>query len=65
MVLEEIPSNILPALAAVVIIELVLKGFALWFSARAKQKFWFVALIIFNTMGILPAIYLLFFRRKL
>jgi hypothetical protein len=43
---------------------LAVKGWALWDSARAQRKAWFVCLLIFNTLGILPAIYLLFFRRK-
>jgi len=44
--------------------EFVLKAFALWHSARSRQLAWFVVLIIFNTAGILPIIYLLFFRKK-
>jgi hypothetical protein len=37
---------------------------ALWKSARGNQLIWFVCLGIFNTIGILPIIYLLFFRKK-
>jgi hypothetical protein len=43
---------------------IVLKGFALWYSARAGQKKWFVALILVNTAGILEIIYLVWFRPK-
>ncbi|TKJ17941.1 hypothetical protein CEE44_02955 [Candidatus Woesearchaeota archaeon B3_Woes] len=39
--------------------ELFWKGFALWYSARDKQKVWFVCILIFNTIGILPIVYLL------
>jgi hypothetical protein len=35
---------------------------ALWRSARAGQSVWFVVLLIVNTAGILPAIYLLLHR---
>ncbi len=42
-----------------VILDLVLKGFALWRSARKSQNWWFVALLVVNSLGILPAIYLL------
>jgi len=41
------------------IFELILKGFALYRAARNKQKYWFIAILIINTMGILPLIYLL------
>ena len=40
------------------------KGFALWYAARGSQKWWFIALLIVNTVGILEIIYLLFFRPK-
>lgn len=43
---------------------LILKGFALWFSSRSNKKLWFWILLITNTLGILPAIYLIFFRKK-
>lgn len=51
-------------IAIVGIFELVLKAFALWHSARGKQLAWYIFLLIFNTAGILPIIYLLFFRKK-
>lgn len=40
------------------------QGFALWYSARNKQKIWFVAMLVISSLGILPIIYLLFFRKK-
>jgi len=43
----------------VVIADLVLRGIALYKSARKGQTAWFVALLIINSMGILPIIYLL------
>lgn len=47
-----------------VIWTVVLKGFALWYAARAGQTWWFVALLIVNTVGILEIIYLIWFRPK-
>ncbi len=44
--------------------DLVWKGVALWKAARGNQRYWFVALIIVNSVGILPIIYLLFFQKK-
>ena len=45
-------------LFTVVAIELTLKGIALWKSAKNGQKYWFVALLVINSMGILPLFYL-------
>jgi hypothetical protein len=44
--------------------ELVWKGFALWKAARNNHIVWFVCIMIFNTVGILPIIYLLLNRTK-
>lgn len=41
-----------------VLLDVVLRGFALWRAARANQQWWFIALLVLNTMGILPAVYL-------
>jgi methionyl-tRNA synthetase len=51
-------------LAAIVIFELIFKGIALWHSARRGQNVWFVFLLIINSIGILPIIYLLIYRKK-
>jgi hypothetical protein len=40
------------------------KGLALWKSANLKQKNWFVALLILNTVGIAEIAYLFFFATK-
>lgn len=40
------------------------KGLALWKSARNNQKYWFVALIVLSTVGILEIVYLAFFQKK-
>ena len=44
--------------------ELVWKGFALWKSARNNHVAWFVCILFFNTVGILPIVYLLLNRNK-
>ena len=41
------------------LLELALKGFALWRAAGRKEKWWFIALFVINSLGILPGIYLL------
>jgi hypothetical protein len=48
--------------------ELVWKAFGLWHSAKNDDKLWFVLIMILNTAGILPIVYLLtktkFFKKK-
>jgi cytochrome b561 len=51
-------------LAVLVVWELVWKGIALWESARNSQKTWFVFILILNTVGILPMVYIFFFSKK-
>ncbi|MDK2912419.1 MAG: hypothetical protein PWR29_1376, partial [Methanolobus sp.] len=43
--------------------ELVWKGIALWKAARNEQKYWFIAMLILNTAGILPILYIFFFQK--
>lgn len=57
-------SLFVPLVLVAVLWTVVLKGFALWFSARASQKWWFIALLVVNTLGILEIIYLIWFRPK-
>lgn len=42
---------------------IVIKAFALWHAARNSQTFWFVALLVVNSLGILELVYLLAFRK--
>jgi len=54
-------------LAFIIIISiwsLIWKGMALWKCGRNNQLAWFVIILIFNTAGILPIVYLLFFQPK-
>jgi len=47
------------------------KGFALWYAAKRGEKWWFIALLVINTLGILEIVYIFFiakvpeFRKKL
>ena len=50
-------------LLVVFIIDLILKGFALWRASRNKHHVWFILLLISPTAGFLPLIYLLWFTR--
>ena len=47
------------------------KGFALWYAAKRGEQWWFIALLLINTVGIFEIIYIFFiakvpeFRHKL
>jgi len=41
----------------------VWKGIGMWKSGRNNQLAWFICILIFNTAGILPIIYLAFFQK--
>ncbi|MBI2598887.1 hypothetical protein HYW40_01595 [Candidatus Curtissbacteria bacterium] len=43
---------------------MAVKGFALWRASQYKQLYWFVAILILNTLGVLEIIYLLAFAKK-
>lgn len=53
-----------PVILILVAIEFILKGMALYRSARNGQTYWFVALLVINTLGILPLIYLIWFSKQ-
>jgi hypothetical protein len=40
------------------------KGIALWQAARRRQPGWFVALLVLNTAGVFPIVYLVMTRRR-
>lgn len=54
----------LPLLIVAALWTIVLKGFSLWYAARAGQKWWFLFLLIVNTLGILEIVYLIWFRPR-
>ncbi len=44
--------------------EFVWKAVALWKAGRSNQLAWFVALLLLNTAGILPIIYILTSKKE-
>lgn len=58
------PSLLVPIVLVIALWTVVLKGYALWFSAKANQKWWFIALLVINTLGLLEIVYLIWFRPK-
>lgn len=51
-------------LLACIIWDIIWKGLALWKSARNNHRAWFICIVVFNTVGILPIIYLLFQKKE-
>jgi len=63
--MEMLENPLLLAVITVLAIwELTLKGFALWRAGRNNQSGWFVPMLLLNTVGVLPLLYLIFFQKK-
>ena len=45
-------------MALAIVWSLIWKGLALWRSAELRQKYWFIAILLINTLGVLEIIYL-------
>lgn len=50
-------------IVAIVIWELLWKFIALWKSARNNHRSWYIAMSAINSIGILPIIYLIKYRK--
>jgi hypothetical protein len=50
-------------LAPLMLWSLFWKGLALWRSARGNQRYWFIALLVINTLGLLEIVYLIAFAK--
>lgn len=59
---NELSTGWIIGISLLAIWELVWKGLALWRAGRNNQLGWFVAILIINSAGILPIIYLLISR---
>ncbi len=58
-------ANIHPLwIALAVLWTIVWKGFALWRAATLQQRYWFLVLLLINTLGVLEIIYLFFIARN-
>ena len=44
--------------------ELLWKGKALWRAGKNNQSYWFIAILLINSVGVLSILYLLFFQKK-
>jgi len=65
MVIEEFQSaGVIVLIVIAVLWELYWKGMGLWKAARNSQIYWFIAIFLLNTMGLLPILYLVRFQPK-
>ncbi len=44
---------------------IALKGYCLWHAAKRGEVWWFIALLILNTLGILELVYIVFVLKKI
>jgi len=64
MVIAGMSSSFIIILIALIIWETTWKGIALWKAGRNNHLVWFIFIFIFNTLGILPIIYLLHLKKS-
>jgi len=58
-------SGLVSALIIIAVVwEVVWKGIAMWRAARNTHLIWFICVLIFNTLGILPIIYIFAFSKR-
>lgn len=63
-VLEELFSWLLPLVIVLIIWEMVWKTIAMWKAGRNNHLTWFICIAVFNTIGILPIVYIIMSRKK-
>lgn len=51
-------------LVLLVLADVILRGMGMWRAARKGRQWWFVAMLVINSVGILPVVYMLFFEKK-
>lgn len=54
---------LIPVIIIIGIWDAVWKIIAMWKSARSNQIVWFICIAVFNTLGILPIIYIITHRK--
>lgn len=62
--MKTLPLALLIIIIVAAIWDAVWKLIAMWKSARNNELAWFICLAIFNTVGILPILYILFFQKS-
>lgn len=62
--MEQELREMLVWLIPLLIWDLTWRGIALWKASKNNQLVWFIVLLLFNTAGILPIIYIYLFQDK-
>ena len=62
--MEQILKDNIWILILIVLWTIPWKGWALWKAAQLKDKWWFIALLIINTLGILEIFYIFIFSKR-
>ena len=62
--LSNLPVWLIILIVILALFDSVLKLIALWRAARNNHLVWFIFLAIFNTIGILPIVYLVLNKQK-
>jgi hypothetical protein len=62
--LSTLPVWLIILIVILVLFDSVMKLIALWRAARNNHLVWFICLAIFNTIGILPMVYLVLNKQK-
>ena len=58
------PAWMIFALLVIAAWTLIWNGLGLWQAAKNKQKVWFIVILVLNTIGLLPIIYLIWFKPR-
>ncbi len=61
--LSNLGGSFLIGISLIVIWEVVWKLSAMWKAAKKNSVVWFIILAVFNTLGILPILYLFVFSK--
>lgn len=56
--------RIMPFIMLIVLWDFVWKFIALWKAGRNNEPIWFICIAVFNTLGILPIVYIILDKRK-
>jgi len=54
----------LPLIVVLGLWDLVWKAIAMWKASRNNQLGWYICLLVFNTLGILPMVYVFLIKKR-
>jgi len=61
---SSLPAGFAVLIAILAVWSIIWKGIALWKAAQNNAKWWFIVMLVVNTIGILEIIYIFFFSKK-